>query len=390
MSEAVDMTDADGATDTSIDVGSGGVTFDDFEAMETSREELADAKVESKKETKRWSKKETVQKGEGKEAKEPAKKEAKAESKTEELTEKEIKKLVARFGDDAYDIPSESTIKHKIDGKDTEVTVQELLNNYSGKTSWDKKFSEVDKTQKQVMAEKNEYTQAITGLSEMVKNSLRETDPSDPRVAVSKMLDLLGQDKQTFYNRLKETMIPDWESWSNMSDQERQSYELEQDNKFFKNELESVKLRDQQQATRLDLQKKFEQIRETHGLTEQNLVEAYNWGNERQLQGLDDPQKIAEIAMDRIACDRAVGVIEGYNSELLANREVFDAVADMASEYPDFTDEELTEVIVSAVGTDEDVAKVKKAMAKKGSKPKGVETKVSSDYVSFDDFEDMN
>ena len=58
-------------------------------------------------------------------------------------------KLRIRMADgDLYNIDSQSTMPVKIDGKVEEVPVQELINNYSGKTAWDKKFTEIGKEKK--------------------------------------------------------------------------------------------------------------------------------------------------------------------------------------------------------------------------------------------------
>ena len=61
----------------------------------------------------------------------------------------EIKKLIAKYGEENLEMPANAIFKHKVDGEEVDVELQELLNNYSGKISYDKKFQEFSSEKKE-------------------------------------------------------------------------------------------------------------------------------------------------------------------------------------------------------------------------------------------------
>jgi hypothetical protein len=83
--------------------------------------------------------------------------EEKVENKEREETEQksEVKKITAKNGEDNLEIPANITIPHKVDGEEVEIPLQELLNNYSGKQAWDKRFSELDVERKEYQKERD-------------------------------------------------------------------------------------------------------------------------------------------------------------------------------------------------------------------------------------------
>ena len=68
---------------------------------------------------------------------------------------KDVKNLRMKMGEELFNVASDATFKVKVDGKSEEVPLQELINNYSGKTAWDKKFTEIGKEKKEVQFEKS-------------------------------------------------------------------------------------------------------------------------------------------------------------------------------------------------------------------------------------------
>ena len=67
-----------------------------------------------------------------------------------EAKEEEIKKLIAKYGEENLEMPANAIFKHKVDGEEVDVELQELLNNYSGKVSYDKKFQEFSTEKKRI------------------------------------------------------------------------------------------------------------------------------------------------------------------------------------------------------------------------------------------------
>src|SRR5574343_734820 len=92
-------------------------------------------------------------------AEEPA--EAATESETPAAQAAAVSKaLTFRAGDKEVALDETATIPWKIDGKQQAVTVKDLLDNYSGKVAWDKRFNEVATQRKQLTTEKMQLEQA--------------------------------------------------------------------------------------------------------------------------------------------------------------------------------------------------------------------------------------
>ena len=97
------------------------LSFDELDQLTDGRSEkelLSEAKKETKGEENKSSAKE---KSSGKKA------EAIAEE--AEKKEEEIKKLIAKYGEENLEMPANAIFKHKVDGEEIDVELQELLNN---------------------------------------------------------------------------------------------------------------------------------------------------------------------------------------------------------------------------------------------------------------------
>ena len=55
---------------------------------------------------------------------------------------------MAKQGEEDLELAANTLFKQKIDGEEVDVDLQELLNNYSGKISYDKKFQELSDQKK--------------------------------------------------------------------------------------------------------------------------------------------------------------------------------------------------------------------------------------------------
>lgn len=390
--------------DTTIEAG-GGLSFDDLDQVETTRQEVIANKITEKK----AAEKKVDDKEKGKEgdkaapensksekpgADKKADKEKEKEAKAAEKARAEVKRLKAKFGEEIFELPADATITHKVDGQDVEVSVQQALNDYSGKVSWDKKFSEIDRDKKAFMAEKQNHQARVAEFKRLVSD-----DKLDPMEAIKFVLDQAGVRKDTYFKRIKESLMPDIESYLNMDEHEREAFNAQEENKFLRDELESVNQSKARQQTEKELHNQLTVIRETHKLQDEEMVEAYNFAEKNgATEELASLEKIAQIAVNLRDYRKAATILHGFNPQLftgvnvfdgISNKEVLDDVFDIIQAHPDFDDSELNQVIAEIYGTPKDVETVKRKITDENRKtPKGVETKESSDYVSFDDLKD--
>ena len=60
--------------------------------------------------------------------------------------------------------------KHKVDGEEVDVELQELLNNYREKLSYDKKFQELSDQKKEYEKDLNQYRSEMDEVNNYINN----------------------------------------------------------------------------------------------------------------------------------------------------------------------------------------------------------------------------
>jgi len=135
--------------------------------------------------------------------------------------EADLKLMKARMGDAEYDMPEDALFTQKVNGEDTEVTLRDLLNNYSGKVDYTRKYNEFGKEKQGLQKEKYEFDNRInTFVSKASENKLD---------ALAYLAETAGADPVAFIKEFKQGLIPDLESYLNMSEIERDAYDAKQE-----------------------------------------------------------------------------------------------------------------------------------------------------------------
>ena len=150
-----------------------------------------------KKEEKKEEKKNEV------DAKDEKKIEEKAKSDEEKVGDDKAKKLKIRMSDGLYGIEPDAKVRVKIDGEFQEVPVQELINQFSGKVAYDKKFTEIGNEKKQLEYVKKEVEKTQTFLEETVNEVITRMD--DPEKGISDamlfLVEKTGKDPFEYWKR---------------------------------------------------------------------------------------------------------------------------------------------------------------------------------------------
>ena len=145
---------------------------------------------------------------------EDSEKEEEVEAKEEDKEDKEEEdkpkaKLRMKMGNDLYNVTSDATFKVKVDGQTLDVPVQELINNYSGKTAWDKKFTEIGKEKKSLEFEKNQISAQKKELVDHVNNALLplKDKSKNPLDSLMYLVEMSGEDPYNAYRRIIEANL---------------------------------------------------------------------------------------------------------------------------------------------------------------------------------------
>lgn len=236
---------------------------------------------DSKKDSKEDETKEEPKGGEkDEESEESGEEKTKPEEKPSE--EKSSKKMAKAFADGKpIDVPKDAEFLTKVNGKREKVTLQELQDNYAGKQAWDVKISEANNRVKEAEQREATVTQAqeelrgvLTDIRQGILDGLE--NKSNPMDAVSKIVDILGVDSYDFNKAVFESFFEDFQMLGNMSEPEREAYFSEKRINHLENQRKSFEENQRNQQAQQELIRKVDQMREAHGVSEEEFVSAFN------------------------------------------------------------------------------------------------------------------
>ena len=304
----------------------------------------------------------------------------------------EIKKLHAKFNDEQYEIPEEATMTVKIDGEEVEVPINELKNNYSGKTAWDKKFNELSTERKGFNEER--------GLIEKYVNEFGELARAGDKIgAMQYLASLSGVDALQFRKDLRDQVLNDYKQVMDMDEHQRKAFELQEENEFLKNARESDTERQVQQQAHMELQQKTNQYQEALGVDENTWQQA-------QQDLIDEGHGVEEITPDAIgqylyahkSYNNAESILGEVSEEYAANDDYVIELGDIMMENPTLSREDFVEMVKEELGSPAEKKSVSNKAATSAKKKEEQEPTSYSErlkqgnkldqFYSFDELED--
>jgi hypothetical protein len=259
------------------------------------------------------------------------------ETAVEEIVE-EIRKLEAKFGDERLEIPQDAVISVTIDGEEQEISLNDLRNNYSGKVAWDKKFSELGR-------EKQQFSQDKSLVEKYVSDFAALAEKGDHAGAMEYLASLSGQNPLEFRKALRDQIIEEHKAMLEMDETQKQAYELQEENEFLKRQKESESMRSEEQQTLMELQNQIKSMQETHKVSDEELMAAYDelgkeFGDELTL----------DTIQEYIVASRAYSTVESVLGEASSSmsEEILHDMATVVMQNPDFTSEDIQEIFSEA------------------------------------------
>lgn len=316
-----------------------GSDLDVLDMDQKDEEEDEVEKKEEKKEEKKADKKEKQTKEEDKED---------VEETAEEKSEKaEAKKLKIRMSDGLYGIESDAKVRVKIDGTFEEVPVQELINNYSGKVAYDKKFSEVglkNKEAEQKIQQATQREQFLNGVVAEVTSHLSDK-MKNPLDALNFIVEKSGMDTYDVWKRTLEANLDEVEKLMSMSDIERDNYFLKKQIEFRTKSEEARKAESAKEQSFNQAVQKVDQLRQAHGVSEEQFLQALD---ELEEQGTDttklSDEQVVDYASLKPHVESVQDALEPYEA-LIDDSKYSKIVRDLARQLraKDFSKEQLIE-----------------------------------------------
>jgi hypothetical protein len=402
----------------------GGDSFETFDSMpELSEEDFKEAKKEEGKEKvnedlkvikdsqadsdgkviKEDKAKEETEEDDKKEVKkvkkeEEEKKEVKDSSEKEEKAEDGEKKpkLRMKMNEELYNVNSDATFKVKIDGKVEDVPVQELINNYSGKTAWDKKFTELGKEKKTLETEKASLTKEKSTLIEHLNRTLaplknKEANPLD---SLMYLVEMSGEDPYNAYRRIMEANLTELSSLLDMTEVERELYFHKKKDELYGKVAKQRYSKEQEEKSFNQVLQKVDALRQAYNVSEDEFVDASEeLESLLKGQGLDangvTEEQIVDYASLKPHIATVRGLIEPFEDNI-SEEKYGDVVANLARSLRngEIDKEGISKLLKRNFSVEEDVKELNTKVynKQKGKPSKIVEEETTNKFESFDDF----
>jgi hypothetical protein len=352
----INMTETQTATNGKIELDSaaGAVSFDELEQVikdskkAKAAEKKAEKSIDLTSDDKKGDKVKEDKTTETKEKSEPKEAKTNAEQNKENI-EKARKLIKAKFQDKEYELDEESVVPVKIDGKEVEVPVKDLMSNYSGKVAYDKRFTELSKRDKEIKSMEFRAKQAADNLKSVFEEK-------DQTVRMFRMAQMAGVDPVQFRNNFLNDNINLLEKWYGMSEDERKADALAYEAQYHKHRADTLESTTKEQQAQRELQQKVESLRASHQIAEDEFTSYQDQVEQAVNNGQLDksflaPEKIIEtIKKDKLwtATDAALQGLELSWSEQDRGNKILKMVEDAFQ--MGFKPEDMSEIVSEIYG----------------------------------------
>jgi hypothetical protein len=324
---------------------------------------------------------------------EPKAEEKQTEEKPKEDTGPKGKKVYVKLNGETFAIDSNATIPHKVDGKVQEIPVQELLNNYSGKVAYDKKFNEVNvknlETEKKlaaVAAREEKINANVKEIMDIVNNP--EANPFD---ALYKLVDMQNGDRYDFWERSFKSQLEELSNILAKDPLERKAYFLEKKNEYLSQQTEKRKAADQQSLKLNQYKAQTDALRKSYGVSETQYVDAYeemkSWGYEPK--DISE-QQIVEWAAIKPHHEKLSPMLDTYRDQI--SEESFGELGYKLATYlrtGEATLEDIAKHLEDVFGVPTEVKELNQGLKPVG-RPKNSHVKQTTPKQRLEDFSDLD
>ena len=253
----------------------------------------------------------------------------------------------------------------KVDGEEKFVSLKDLGNEYSGQLALQRRFSEFDRKEKTWQEQVNSVNSYINTFREKMQGEEGSLS------AMQYLGELSGLPPYMVREQLIQSLMPELERRAGMSALELQNELLKEQTDYLQNVRKSEEHLLQEKKAYEELQTRANSYRETHNITQNEWEAAVSYLKEHPNMIGAEQLKNPEIISNFIRYDRAEKVTENVirrvDEKLLSNDALFNTAMDQLYNNPDFTEQDLEELIKGVVESDAK-AKASEKLTKKVEK----------------------
>lgn len=248
--------------------------------------------------------------------------------------------------------------------EETSVTLKDLKNDYIGQKEISKRFTEIDQRNKQLEQDSQEINTYVNEFAEIMRNG-------DAVGAMQYLGQFAGVAPFMIKEQLVAALKPEIIRRDQMSPTEIQNEYLNSQNEYLVEQRGIEDKRKETEQANTELQNQVNEIREANEIDEDTWNQTKNEIEQSLEEGEElTPELVAQTVQYNRMYDQAESVINSLEDKLENQEEWIEKLVDVKEMYPNFTDEDLKEVAVSALAELKKNSIEKKLEEKLSSKPK--------------------
>lgn len=326
----------------------------------------------------------------GKEADEEGEEvEKKPEGEEKKASPKGKKNHYVKVNGETFAIDANAEFTATIAGEKEPVTLQTLLNEYSGKKYAERQIAEYQRKESARQIAERNFQQTLGSYHKLANEIRQEIDSPEgnPINAVKKFLDSLGYDSYDLIEKAKIHQMNEVAMLMGMSEVERKAYLLEKRNKHL-TETQQKRIQEEQQKQKFNSYvSKVDQLRKSYNVTEDQYLEAYEELSEGNDNKFIPDEEIVKYAAQKpyiLKTQQILKPLEG----LIPDENYTDIVYTILPYVKKgVSKEKIVKMVRETFSEEEEIQEINKKFAPIG-KPKEKKQAKVNQYESFDDFND--
>ena len=238
----------------------------------------------------------------------------------------------------------DGSFKVKINETDS-ASLKDLKNSYMGQKEISRRFTEYDVKSKQLDKDTNEINGYVNEFGSKLRNG-------DSIGAMQFFGEFAGVAPYMIKEQLIAALTPEIIRRENLSSVEVQNEYLNSQNEYLQGQRESELKRKDSEQTQSEFAKSINEIRETNNIDEQTWQDTVshlekNLSDRSQLT----PELVTETIKYSRMYEQAESVIDGLGETLENREEWLEELVSVKEKYPDFTEEDLADVLNETLAT---------------------------------------
>lgn len=298
-------------------------------------------------------------------------------------------------------------LTYKTDGEDKFIKLEDLKSHEAGQTKWDQKISEASEIKKEVEYSKSNFEREKAVFQGNATKFVDAVNKSDSDGAINALAALANTDALSLRSHFVELMEGQARAYWKMSDEERITFDKDEQIKYYKQNQEMQNEQSIANAEYNEVQRTVTDFQLKYKMDDRTLVavhdEIIKSGKEISLEALETQHLV------NVSQGKALSILEKIDPTLKDSGYV-DQVGDFIRQNPDISDEEVIESINLALDQlkQEDMKEadskkqvnsktpLQKKMSKNSKGSTGEESTINTDdlddIIEFDDvdLDDMN